>query len=207
MTELPFGPLDGRTYHLCIDMQRIFLEPGPWYTAAGLAILPPIRRLLEHAPEAALFTRFITAETPETAPGAWQRYYRHWHEVTRAEAGREILGLHPELAPYAGPDKVFDKPTHDAFDGPEFARRIESLAPSALILSGVETDVCVLATAMSAVDLGYRTVVAVDAVASSVAESHAACLEHVFPRFDQQIELASVGEILAAWRPADGSAP
>lgn len=188
-------------------MQRIFLEPGPWYSAAGVEVIPQIRRLLDHAPGEALFTRFITAETPEAAQGSWRRYYRRWHEVTQAEAGREVLDLHPELAPYAAPDRLFDKPTHDAFDSPEFARRVAALAPSALILSGVETDVCVLATAMSAVDLGYRTLVAVDAVASSVAESHAACLAHVFPRFDQQIELASVGDILAAWRPANGSAP
>ena len=68
-------------------------------------------------------------------------------------------------------------------------------------MSGVETEVCVLATAMSAVDLGYRTVIAVDAVASSMPESHRACLEHVYPRFDQQVELARVEEILAAWSP------
>ena len=74
------------------------------------------------------------------------------------------------------------------------------MQPSALVLSGVETDVCVLATALSAVDFGYRTVIAVDAVASSVAASHEACLAHVYPRYDQQIELASVDDIIAAWR-------
>jgi nicotinamidase-related amidase len=55
---------------------------------------------------------------------------------------------------------------------------------------------------MSAVDLGYRTVIAVDAVTSSVAESHRACLDHVYPRYDQQIELACVDEIIAAWSPS-----
>lgn len=199
MSPLPFGPLDGRALHLCIDMQRVFLEPGPWYAEAGLEIIPAIRRLLDHAPRNARFTRFITAERPEAAPGSWQRYYRRWHEVTRAELGREALGLHPELAPYGGGGQVFDKTTHDAFDDAAFARHIASEGPSALILSGVETDVCVLATAMSAVDLGYRTVIATDAVTSSVAESHRACLDHVYPRYDQQIELARVDDILAAW--------
>jgi len=201
MSPLPFGPLDARTHHLCIDMQRLFLEPGPWYAAAGVAILPAIRRLLDHAPERATFTRFITAERAEAAKGSWQRYYRRWHEVTRDELGEGALEFHPELAPYAAAAPVFDKATHDAFDDAAFARHVEALQPSVLVLSGVETDVCVLATALSAVDLGYRTVIAVDAVASSVAESHAACLEHVYPRYDQQIELARVDEIIAAWRP------
>lgn len=202
MSPLAFGPLDAGTRHLCIDMQRLFLEPGPWYAEAGLAILPAIRRLLEHAPESALFTRFITAERAEAASGSWRRYYRHWHEVTQDELPKGALGLHPELAPYAAGPRVFDKTTHDAFDDEAFARHVAELKPSALVLSGVETDVCVLATAMSAVDLGYRTVIAVDAVTSSVPESHRACLDHVYPRYDQQIELASVDEIVAAWSPS-----
>ena len=199
MSALPFGPLDARTLHVCIDMQRIFLEPGPWYGPAGLEILPAVKRLLDHAPARACFTRFITAVTPEDAAGSWRRFYRHWHAVTQEEAGAEILDLHPDLAPYAAAGRVFDKPTHDAFDSPAFARHIAVEAPSALVLSGIETDVCVLATALSAVDLGHRTVIATDAVASSVPASHDACLSLVYPRYDQQIELATVTEILAAW--------
>ncbi len=202
MSPLPFGPLDARAFHLCIDMQRVFLEPGPWYAAAGLTILPAIRRLLDHAPDRAIFTRFITAERPAAAKGSWRRYYRRWHAVTRDELGEGALDLYPDLAPYAAGCRVFDKATHDAFDDAAFARHVETLEPSALVLSGVETDVCVLATAMSAVDLGYRTVIAVDAVTSSVAESHRACLDHVYPRYDQQIELARVDDILAAWSPS-----
>ena len=98
VSALPFGPLDARTRHLCIDMQRLFLEPGPWYAEAGVAILPDIRRLLDHAPESALFTRFITAERAEAVTGSWQRYYRRWHEVTRSELGPGALGLHPDLS-------------------------------------------------------------------------------------------------------------
>jgi nicotinamidase-related amidase len=202
VNPLPFGPLDGRTVHLCIDMQRLFLEPGPWYAPAGLEILPAIRRLLGHAPAQVIFTRFITARNPSSAKGSWARYYRRWHEVTRDALGEGALDLHPDLAPFATDDRAFDKATHDAFDDGAFARHIDTLGPSALILSGVETDVCVLATAMSAVDLGYRTVIATDAVASSVEESHRACLDYVYPRFDQQIELATVDEVLAAWSPS-----
>ena len=198
MTDLPFGPLDEGSVHICVDMQRIFLEPGPWFGEACLTVVDPVRRLCADGPWPTLFTRFITAVTPADAKGAWRRYYDHWHEVTQIEAGADVLNLHPNLAAMAQPDAIIDKPTHDAFDAPEFAERVAAMKPSAIILSGIETDVCVLATAMSAVDLGYRTVIAIDAVASSMPESHRACLEHVYPRFDQQIELATVDAILRA---------
>jgi nicotinamidase-related amidase len=200
MEQLPFGPLDARALHVCIDMQRIFLEPGPWYGEACLSVFEPQKRLIDHAPARALFTRFITAHVAGDATGSWQRYYRHWQTVTQVEAGPEILDLHPNILPLAHPENVFDKLTHDAFDSKDFSIRIAAEAPSALILSGIETDVCVLATAMSAVDLGYRTVIATDGVASSTPASHAATMEHVYPRFDQQIELVSVDTIIRNWR-------
>lgn len=67
---------------------------------------------------------------------------------------------------------------------------------------GIETDVFVLATAMSAVDLGYRVIIVSDAVASSDMASHEACLQLVYPRFDQQIEIADLPTVLDAWGAA-----
>lgn len=197
---LPFGPIEANALHICIDMQRLFLEPGIWYGEACLRVIEPINRLIAHKPENALFTRFITANTASEAHGSWQRYYKHWHEVTQAEAGPEILDLHPDIAAHAQPGNVFDKLTHDAFDSLSFDDHIRRENPSALILTGIETDVCVLATAMSAVDLGYRTIIATDGVASSMAESHTATLNHIYPRFDQQIELVNIETIIANWQ-------
>ena len=71
-----------------------------------------------------------------------------------------------------------------------------------LILSGVETEVCVLATALDAVDRGLHVVLATDALTSGSAAGHSAALEAVYPRFDQQIESATTAAILAAW-PAE----
>lgn len=197
--DLPFGPLDGNALHICIDMQRIFLEPGPWFGEPGLQVIETIQRLINHAPDRSLFTRFITSETAEDATGSWQRYYRHWHAVTQSEAGSDILNLHDDIRPLAEPDNVYDKLTHDAFDSQTFCDRIRLENPSALIVSGIETDVCVLATVMSSVDLGYRTVIATDGVASSTPASHAATIDHIYPRFDQQIELATVETITRCW--------
>jgi nicotinamidase-related amidase len=68
-----------------------------------------------------------------------------------------------------------------------------------LIISGGETDVCVLAAVMDAVDAGYRVILAEDALCSVSDESHDAMLRQFGARFSQQIEVASVEEILDGW--------
>jgi len=195
---LPFGFLDEQALHICIDMQQIFLEPGPWYAEAGLAILPKIEQLVHARNLPTFFTRFITPSTATEAMGSWQTYYEFWHQVTKEEAGEEWLALHPTLQKFAKSENTFDKTTYDAFASGLFRSSIEKANPSALIFSGIETDVCVLGTVLTAVDLGFRTIIAQDAVTSSDLNSHKACCELLFPRYSQQIEIATVAEILSA---------
>ena len=70
----------------------------------------------------------------------------------------------------------------------------------ALIISGSETDVCVLATVLSAVDLGYRVIVARDAVCSSSDEGHDMLMRLYHTRYTEQIETADTEAILSRWR-------
>ena len=192
------GVLDEQALHICIDLQRIFLEPGPWYAEAGLALLPKIEQLVHARNLPSVFTRFITPSNASEATGSWQTYYEFWHQVTKAEAGEEWLALHPTLQKFAKSENTFDKTTYDAFASGSFRSSIERAKPSALIFSGIETDVCVLATVLTALDLGFRTIIAEDAVTSSDLDSHNACFEFLFPRYSQQIEIATVAEILSA---------
>jgi nicotinamidase-related amidase len=198
LSPLANGLLDDKALHICIDMQLIFLESGPWFAKAGLDILPKIRQLIDSQRLQNLFTRFITPTTEKSAIGSWQTYYKFWHQVTQEEAGTLWLALHPELKTFSNANNTFDKQTYDAFASISFRSNIENLSPSALIFSGIETDVCVLATALRAVDLGFRTIIASDAVTSSDLNSHKACFKHLFPRYSQQLEIATVSEILSA---------
>jgi nicotinamidase-related amidase len=59
----------------------------------------------------------------------------------------------------------------------------------------------VLATALTAIDRGYRTIFISDAIASSSPEGHRASLDSVYPRFDQQVELIDTETLLKAWSP------
>ena len=195
---LTFGFLDEQALHICIDMQQIFLEPGPWHAEAGLALLPKIEQLVHARNLQTFFTRFTTPSTASEAIGSWQTYYEFWHQVTKEEAGGKWLALQTSLQKFAHSENTFDKTTYDAFASGSFRSSIDRAKPSALIFSGIETDVCVLATVLTAVDLGYRTIVAKDAVTSSDLNSHSTCFGFLFPRYSQQIEIATVAEILSA---------
>ena len=80
------------------------------------------------------------------------------------------------------------------------ARASARAEADALIISGSETDVCVLATVLSAVDLGYRVIVVRDAVCSSSDEGHDMLLRLYHTRFSEQIETADAETILSRWQ-------
>ena len=71
-----------------------------------------------------------------------------------------------------------------------------------VVVSGSETDICVLATVLGAVDRGFRVVVATDALCSSSDETHDAMMLLYARRYGQQVETAGTAEILEAWPKA-----
>src|SRR3954454_23523725 len=107
-----------------------------------------------------------------------------------------LIELVPPLAALAPPDLVIDKPRYSPFKEAAFLRMLERLKGDALVMSGGETDVCVLAAVMDAVDAGYGVILAADTLCSVSDESHDAMLRHFEARFSQQIEIASTEEIL-----------
>ena len=70
-----------------------------------------------------------------------------------------------------------------------------------MIVTGSETDVCVLATVLGAVDLGYRVIVVRDAVCSSSDEGHDALMTLYHQRYTEQIEVAEAATIIKRWEP------
>jgi len=193
----PLGPAAAL---VVVDMQRLFAEATAWQVPTLSAIVPAVRRLIEARPEAALYTRFVTPPTADRATGRWQRYYQRWSTVTLDRMKAEMLDLMPELAALARPGSIVDKTTFSSLaDGP-LAGLLKARGIDTLVLVGAETDVCVLATVLDAVDRGYRVVVAADAVTSGSLAAHAAVLDTVLPRFEQQVDVASVDRILGVWQ-------
>jgi len=193
------GAIGEQSVHLCIDMQRLFAPGGPWMTPWLERVLPVVATLVEHQPHRTVFTRFIPAKSPTDAFGTWRTYYEKWREVTLDAVDPAFIDLVPELHKFVPPAARFDRPTYSAFSDGRLHAWLQDRHVTTLIISGSETDVCVLATVLAAVDHGYRTIVVSDALASSSDESHDALIDLYNRRFDIQIELAPAEEVIKNW--------
>lgn len=197
--SLPYGPLGTGTAHLCIDMQTVFMERTDWHVPWMERVVPSVLRLARAHPDRTIFTRFIPPARPEEASGAWRRYYERWRHMTRDQLDPALAELVPPLRALVPPGEVIDKQHYSPFTEPAMHRRLRERGIDSVVISGAETDVCVLAAVLGAVDLGYRVVVASDALCSVSDEAHDALIMLYRQRFGQQIEVASVEAILAAW--------
>jgi nicotinamidase-related amidase len=195
--KAPIGP---DTVHVCLDMQRLFGPSGPWATPWMIKVLPTVVELVERAPSRTVFTRFIPPQTPDQAHGMWRPYFQKWSAITRDRIDIALLGLMPELEKFVPPARMFDKPVYSAFATGELHGELRRARINTLIITGAETDVCVLSTILAAIDLGYRIIVVKNALCSSADESHDALIGLYARRFDLQVELADADELLETWK-------
>jgi nicotinamidase-related amidase len=185
--------------HLCVDMQRIFSKGGIWETPWMERVTPVILNVVERWPERTIFTRFITPQHPDERPGRWRQYFVRWKAATRAELKGDELELLPEFRRHVPPATVIDKPAYSAFAWSNLHEFLVLRKVETLVITGAETDVCVLSTALDAVDLGYRVVLVRDALCSSSDEGHDALMTMYSTRFSQQISLLSAAELFDCW--------
>jgi nicotinamidase-related amidase len=196
---LRFGPLTASCVHLCIDMQSIFDLGSPWETPWLRRVLPVVERIAAARPERTIFTRFIPAQRPGDGEGSWKRYYQRWPEMTLEHLPPGKVDIVPALARFVPPAEVIDKTVYSPWLGPDLERSLRRRGVDTLILTGTETDVCVLAAVLGAVDRGYRVVLPTDALCSSSDAAHDASLTVYRRRYGQQVETARSDEILRAW--------
>ncbi|ESR27017.1 cysteine hydrolase [Lutibaculum baratangense] len=196
-------PIPATAAHVVIDMQRLFAEATEWHTPGLMEIVPPILRLVDHAPERSWFARFLVPERPQDAPGRWRRYYERWSSLTLQAMDPALLDLVAPLRDIAHPARLIDKTTYSIFTPEDTEARLRAAGADTLVLTGVETDVCVLASIFDAMERGFRVVLVADALTSSATNSHDAMFEHLFARMPEQIELATTDEVLANWPQED----
>lgn len=185
--------------HLCVDMQRMFVEETAWRTPWADRIMPQVVRLCAHRPDRLCFTRFIPASRPGDGRGTWKGYWERWPSMTLDGLGPEMVEIARPLQVFVPPARLLDKSIYSPWLGTDLDHALRDGGVDTLIVTGAETDVCVLATVLGAVDLGYRIIVATDAVCGSADESHDHILGLYTSRFTQQVETASTDDICHAW--------
>ncbi|WP_026358302.1 cysteine hydrolase family protein [Aureimonas ureilytica] len=197
--DLRFGPIGGKALHVCVDLQRLFAEETDWKTPWAERVLPNARRIVEAHPERTLFTRFVPARHPGEGQGTWRRYYERWSSMTLDELGEDMVELVPSLAAFVPPALVFDKAVYSPWMEPAFDEMLRSQGTDTLIVTGGETDVCVLGTVLGGVDRGYRMILVTDALCSSSDDAHDAQIEVYRRRYGQQVETIATENLLKQW--------
>jgi nicotinamidase-related amidase len=196
---LRHGPLGAQCVHLCCDMQRMFAEATEWHTPWMARVLPQALRIARTHPAQTIFTRFIPAAHPGEGHGTWRRYFQRWASMTIERLGAGMVDLVPELAALVPPAEVIDKHVYSPWLDPTLQARLHERHVDTVIVTGSETDVCVLATVLGAVDRGYRVIVATDAICSSADETHDASVRVYNSRYGEQVETVTTDVILSHW--------
>ncbi|MDP4021084.1 isochorismatase family cysteine hydrolase [Methylobacterium sp. NEAU 140] len=193
-------PLSHTCVHLCVDMQRMFAEATDWRTPWMPRVLPRVERLVAAHPDRTIFTRFVPPDHPGEGRGAWGRYFERWASMTGDNLAPGMVDLVPSLARYVPPAQVVDKRVYSPWIGTDLDARLQARGIDTLVVTGAETDVCVLAAVLGGVDLGYRIVLVTDGLCSSCDEAHDALMVMYRMRYGCQVETQTADAVLARWR-------
>ncbi|RFS83566.1 isochorismatase family protein [Actinomadura spongiicola] len=121
--------------------------------------------------------------------------------VTAAPEDFPAGPLYPELAQVLGDTPVIHRPpVFDAFVDDQFATAIEAAGRKKLIMAGIQTDICLALTALTALDRGYEVYIVVDASAATTKETHDTAVMRLVQAGAIPVNWLAVGsEILRGW--------
>jgi nicotinamidase-related amidase len=109
----------------------------------------------------------------------------------------DMLYLDQALSGFLPPARVFKKTVYSPWHSGELHTILQGQNIRTLIVSGGETDVCVLASVLGAIDLGYHVILARDALCSSSDEAHDSALDLYHRRYSVQVHPIDTKDILA----------
>jgi nicotinamidase-related amidase len=178
----------GDAWLVAVDLQTVFADPSsPWAATPFDRALEGTRRLLPAFLGRTVHTRFVAPARPV---GAWGPYYQDWPFALVPPTDR-LYDLVPGLA--APTDPVVTATTFGKW-GPDLQSAVERT--SALVLTGVSTDCCVLSTALAAADAGVAVQVVTDACAGASENDHQRALD-AMALYAPLIRLTTVAELLS----------
>lgn len=85
---------------------------------------------------------------------------------------QDMVGLVGPLERLVPPARVFDKSTYSPWIDGRLFRHLRAENVDTVVVTGGETDVCVLATVPGAIDLGFHVIVLIDAVCAAARTRH-----------------------------------
>jgi nicotinamidase-related amidase len=181
---------------LVVDATRAFTDPSsPLGTSAEPAV-DAIHGLVEEARTAGIpivFTAPVYAGRT-----IWSTKIPAQRELT---ADSDLVKLHPRLDRLAT-EKLVEKHHPSAFFETDIAEHLRGHDVDTVIVTGLTTSGCVRATVVDACSLGFRTIVAEEAVADRAELPHLASL---FDMDRKYADVTSCDDVLAELRKISGA--
>ena len=150
---------------IVVDMQNDFIAPGaPLETPMGIALLPRLKKLIDHARNSGMSVIFTTHAHRRS--GCDMGLFGEIYSPIRDRVGLvdETMGIdiYPDVAPQ-GDEVVIKKHRYSAFFGTDLDIILRTKKIETVVITGVTTENCCHATARDAMFNGYRVAFISDA--------------------------------------------
>ena len=182
-----------------VDMQKLFLteKKSPWSSSRLMSIIPNVEKLIKTiGMKNIIFTRFVPPKKWQDEAGSWRTYYRLNKAITRENIGNKPLDIIDELQQHIVKNSVVNRTkSSSVFAGKSFQTKIKKKSTKFLIFVGIETDYCVLASVLDAMNRGYYVIVVSDACGSTAKGGHKNALG-IFERFPEQLWITSTNNLI-----------
>jgi maleamate amidohydrolase len=176
-----------------VDVNRGFTDPASPLVCDLDDCVAAIARLLEAFRRAELRVVFTTVVYDDFGRQAAAVFIEKVPALLVLEPGSPWVEIDPRIAPVEG-EPVLSKHFASAFFGTTLASVLASAGADTVVVTGASTSGCVRATALDAMQHGYRVVVPREAVGDRNEAAHEANLYDLDTKY---ADVVSVEEVLA----------
>jgi nicotinamidase-related amidase len=179
-----------------VDMSVGFTDPESPLHCELEEVVESIERLLQATRAARLPVVYTTVAYDDAAKERAAVFIEKVPALLTLEAGSRWVEIDPRLAPQPG-EAVVTKLFASAFHGTPLASLLAAQQVDGVIVTGASTSGCVRATAVDALQHGYRVVVPREAVGDRNPDAHEANLYDIDAKYGDVVSVEDVLDHLA----------
>ena len=180
-----------------VDVNRGFTDPASPLVCDLDSVVIAVQRLLGKAREARIPVIYTTVCYDEAGRQAARVFIEKVPALLVLEPGSPWVEIDPRIAPVEG-EPVLSKHFASAFFGTTLASLLASAGCDTVVVAGASTSGCVRATAVDALQHGYRVVVPREAVGDRNPAAHEANLYDLDTKYADVISVDEVLDQLAS---------
>jgi len=178
---------------LVIDVNVGFTDPASPLVCELDDVVAAIRRLLDEFRRAELPVVYTTVSYDEGDKVAAAAFIDKIPALLTLEAGSRWVEIDPRIAPLPG-EPILNKLFASAFYGTPLSSLLASAGCDSVVVTGASTSGCVRATAVDAIQHGYRPAVPREAVGDRNPSAHEANLYDIDTKYG---DVVSVDDVVA----------